>query len=102
MLLKTRAGVKIGLEPPDIQKLVAGSVSGLQPAAVAVVYTVAPEWTGAGVPTMISFGPIRMTPGSKTILAGAFAGMLGVVTILALVLLFTARRLAAVQRERRG
>lgn len=102
VLLKTRAGMKIGLEELHIQKLVAGSVAGLQPTAVAVVSTPAPEWTGAGVPTMISFGPIRMTPGSKTILAGAFAAVLGVVAILALILLFTARRLAAVQRERRG
>jgi type III secretion protein J len=102
VLLKTRANYALPMREIDIQKLVAGSVPGLQPTAVAVVSTPAPEWTGAGAPTMIAFGPLRTTPGSKALLEGAFAAMLGVVAILALILLFVARRLAAVQRERRA
>jgi type III secretion protein J len=102
VLLKVRAGFKIPLEVVDIQRLVAGSVPGLQAPAVTVLSIPAPEWAGNGSPTMVAFGPVRMTPGSKSILGGAFAGVLGVVTILALILLIMARRLAAVQRERRG
>lgn len=101
VLLKTRANVQLPIKELELQKLVAGSVPGLLPQAVAVVVTPAPEWTGAGAPTMIAMGPVRMTPGSRTVLVGAFAAILGVVAILALILLFTARRLAAVQRERR-
>jgi type III secretion protein J len=101
VLLKTRAGVKIGLEESHIQRLVAGSVPGLQPSGVAVVTTPAPEWTGAGSPTMVAIGPIRMTPSSARVLIGAFVGVLAVVAIFALLLLYMARRLAAMQRERR-
>jgi type III secretion protein J len=102
VLLKTRAGFSIPLSILDIQRLVAGSVPGLQAPAVAVVSIAAPDWTGAGAPMMVAIGPMRMTPGSRTILGSAFAAVLGVVAILALILLFTARRLAAVQRERRA
>ncbi len=102
VLLKTRAGVALGIQAADVQKLVAGSVPGLPPANVAVVDTPAPEWTGAGAPTMIAMGPLRMSPNSQKVLVGVFLGILGVVAALALFLLFTARRLAAVQRERRG
>jgi type III secretion protein J len=102
VLLKTRAEVKLGIQVADVQKLVAGSVPGLVPANVAVVDTPAPEWTGAGAPTVIAMGPLRMSPGSQKVLVGVFLGILGVVAVLALFLLFTARRLAAVQRERRG
>jgi type III secretion protein J len=102
VLLKTRAGFTIPVSITDIQKLVAGSVPGLTAPAVAVVYMATPDWTGAGAPMMVAIGPMRMTPGSRTILGSAFAAALGVVAILALILLFTARRLAAVQRERRA
>jgi type III secretion protein J len=104
VLIKTKAGFSISLRESDIQKIVAGSVPGLAPVSVAVVVTSAPEWSGAGAPTMIAVGPIRMTPGSKIVLMGAFAVLLGLVAVLAMVLLFTARRLAAVQRAaaRRG
>jgi type III secretion protein J len=104
VLIKTKAGYSISLRESDIQKIVSGSVPGLTAAGVAVVVTSAPEWSGASAPTMIAVGPIRMTPGSKIVLMGAFAVLLGLVAILAMVLLFTARRLAAVQRAaaRRG
>ena len=102
VLLKIRAGVAPPIKEIDVQRLVAGSVSGLQPSSVAVISIPAPEWTGASAPTLIAFGPVRLAPGSRAILGGFFAAVLGVIAILALVLLFTARRLAAVQRERRA
>jgi type III secretion protein J len=98
VLLKTRAGGATPIKEAEVQKLVAGSVPGLQPAAVAVVVTAAPEWSGAGAPTLIAVGPLRVAPGSRPLLLGVFGALLGVVALLALVLLVIARRLAASQR----
>ena len=106
VLIKTRASPVVNLKEADVQKLVAGAVQGLDPKSVNVVVTLAPEWTGGvGAPTLTTFGPIKVSPGSRLVLASAFAALLGLVAILAMVLLFTARRLAAVQRaaaSRRG
>ena len=102
VLLKARTGYNLGLKELEFQKLVAGSVPGLVPTAVAVVVTPAPEWSGNTSPNMVAMGPIRVAPGSRAVLVGAFAAVLGVVAALALLLLFTARRLATVQRERRA
>jgi type III secretion protein J len=98
VLLKTAASGPVVIKEADIQRLVAGAVPGLAPTAVAVVMTPAPQWSGAGESSMIALGPIRMTRGSRVVLVGAFAALLGLVALLAMVLLFTARRLAAVQR----
>jgi type III secretion protein J len=98
VLIKTRAGVTIPLKESDVQRLVAGAVSGLQTANVAVVVTAAPDWASTGQPSLIAVGPIRMTPGSRAVLFGALRIVLGVVAVLALVLLLMARRLAAAQR----
>ena len=67
----------------------------------AVIVTAAPEWAGAKEPTLVAIGPMRLTPGSRTVLAGALAVLLGIVAVLALGLLFTARRLASVERTLR-
>jgi type III secretion protein J len=101
VLIKTKAGPLLTLKDTEVQKIVAGAVPGLAPAAVAVVVTVAPEYAGGVAAPMTTFGPIRVAPGSRLVLASAFAALLGLVAILAMVLLFTARRLAAVQRARR-
>jgi type III secretion protein J len=104
VLIKTRAGVQIPLTEPQVQRLVAGAVSGLQAANVAVVVTEAPDWATAQT-SLIAVGPIRMTPGSRAVLFGALLIVLGVVAVLALVLLLMARRLASAQRalsSRRG
>ena len=101
VLIKTRGTATLSLKEADIQRLVSGGVQGLAPAAVAVVMTPAPEWSGAGESPMIALGPIRMTRGSRFVLVSAFAALLGLVALLAMVLLFTARRLAAVQRMAR-
>ena len=99
VLIKTRAGVTIPLKESDVQRLVAGAVSGLQPSSVSVVVTAAPDWTVAGQTSLISVGPLRMTQGSRAVLFGALLIVLGVVAVLALVLLLMARRLAAAQRD---
>jgi type III secretion protein J len=98
VLIKTRYGYQIPINGPDVQKLVAGAVAGLKPANVSVVVTESPNWASAAQPSLIAVGPIRMTPGSRAVLFGAFLIVLGVVAVLALVLLLMARRLAAAQR----
>lgn len=95
VLLKTRAGPL--LKEAEVQKLVAGSVPGLAPSAVAVVSTPAVEIPGAG--ELAPVGPLRVTPGTRSVLVTALFVVLGVLALLAALLLFTARRLAAAQRE---
>jgi type III secretion protein J len=80
----------------DVQRLVAGSVSGLEAAAVAVVVTAAPE--AVDEPSMTAVGPLRVTAGSRPILVGALAVGIGLLAVLAVLLLMTARRLAALER----
>jgi type III secretion protein J len=98
VLIKSRPGVTLPIKESEIQRLVAGAVSGLVPASVAVVVTAAPDWGTAGRPTLIKMGPLRMTEGSRALLYWALFIVLGVVAVLALVLLLMARRLATVQR----
>jgi type III secretion protein J len=97
VLLKTSAGKPV-LPESDVQKLVAGSVSGLLPASVAVVVTAAPEGAPSGS-TLTPLGPLRLSPGSRPLLLVTLGIALAVLGVLALLLLFTARRLAAIQRQ---
>ena len=60
--------------------------------------TSAPEWTGEDQPILVSYGPISISPSSRTVLSGLLLGLLGLLAVLAFVLLMTARRLASVQR----
>lgn len=96
VLLKTRAA-SAPVKEADVQKLVAGSVPGLAPAAVAVVVTPAAE-PSAGA-TLTAVGPLRVSPGTRPLLVGTLVAALAVLAVLAVLLLFTARRLAAAQRE---
>jgi type III secretion protein J len=96
VLLAARAG-SVPIAREDVQRLVAGSVAGLDAAAVAVVVTAAPV-TPEGEPLFAAVGPLRVTPGSRTLLVGALAGGIGVLGLLAALLLVTARRLAALER----
>jgi type III secretion protein J len=96
VLLATRAG-RTPLPSDDVQRLVAGSVAGLDPASVAVVTTVAPAPPDETA-TFAAIGPLRVTPGSRTLLVGALATAIGLLAVLAALLLLTARRLAAVER----
>jgi type III secretion protein J len=99
VLLKTRSGGAPPIKESDVQKLVAGSVPGLQPAAVAVVVTLAPEWSGGGAPSLIALGPLRVAPGTRPVLIAGAGILLGLVALLALILLITVRKLAAAQRS---
>jgi type III secretion protein J len=86
------------LPEADVQRLVAGSVPGLDPAAVAVVVTIAPAATQAQA-TFASVGPLRVAPGSRALLVAGLLVALGVLGLMAGLLLLTARRLAALERE---
>lgn len=99
VLLKARNG-RAPLPESEVQKLVAGSVPGLDPAAVAVVVTRAPELADGANPSLTSVGPLRVASGSRTAIMAALAAGLVVLAALAVLLLLTARKLAALQRER--
>jgi type III secretion protein J len=96
VLLKTRPPLPT-MKEADVQKLVAASVPGLSPAAVAVVATPAAEARAAAA--LAPVGPLRVSPGTRSLLVGTLVAALGLLGALAALLLFTARRLAALQRE---
>jgi len=98
VLLKAHSGLP-PIKETDVQKLVAGSVPGLAPEAVAVVVTAAPEGPAAGLPPLEVVGPLRMSPGSRPLLLAALGGGLALLVLLAALLFFTARRLASVNRR---
>jgi type III secretion protein J len=99
VLLTTRAG-RPPIASEDVQRLVAGSVAGLDPAAVAVVVTVAPLSSTDTSPAVAAVGPLRVTPSSRGLLLGAIATGLGLLGVMAGLLLVTTRRLAALERSR--
>lgn len=99
VLLKIRNEGVAPIKESDVQKLVAGGVPGLDPTRVAVVTTGAPLWTQAGGATLASIGPLRVSPGSRRILIGAVVAGLLLVGVLATLLIASARRLSAAQRE---
>ncbi len=96
VLLATGAG-RTPIAREDVQKLVAGSVAGLDLGAVAVVFTTAPA-APEGEPTMTAVGPLRVTPGSRGLLIAGLAAGLGLLGVLAGLLIMTARRLSALER----
>jgi type III secretion protein J len=98
VLLKAHPGVP-PIKEADVQKLVAGSVAGLAPAAVAVVVTATAENLATGPPPLEVVGPLRMAPGSRPLLLATLGGALALLVLLAALLFFTARRLAAAQRH---
>jgi type III secretion protein J len=99
VLLKLRSGPPAPVAETDVQKLVAGSVPGLLPAAVSVVVTT-PAAPGGTPPALVALGPLRLTPDSRSTLVVVGAVALGVLVGLALLVLLLARRLAAAQRGR--
>jgi type III secretion protein J len=96
VLLAARPG-RTPIAREDVQRLVAGSVAGLDAAAVAVVVTATPA-TSEGEPVLAAVGPLRVTPGSRSLLVSALAAALGLLAVLAVLLLVAARRLAALER----
>jgi type III secretion protein J len=97
VLIKARSG-PAPISDLEVQKLVAGSVAGLDPAAVGVVVTPAADPGEAAAAALAPVGPIRITPGTRPLLLGALAGVLLLLALLAALLLVTARRLAALER----
>jgi type III secretory pathway lipoprotein EscJ len=94
-LLKTRAAHPAPIGERDVQKLVAGSVPGLDPSAVAVVVTPATDIPAAPSANLVAFGPLRMTPDSRGTFAIGLAVVCALVALLAGLVLVLARRLAA-------
>jgi type III secretion protein J len=97
VLIKARRG-SVPIGDLDVQKLVAGSVAGLEPASVGVVMTPAADPGEVAAAALSPVGPIRITPGTRPLLLGAVAGVLVLLALLAGLLLVTARRLAALER----
>jgi type III secretion protein J len=97
VLLKTHPGRPLPISESDVRKLVAGSVPGLDPAAVAVVFT--PATAPKAAVGLVALGPLRMTAQSRTaVLAVGVAACL-LLALLALLVLVMARRLGAAQRK---
>jgi len=99
VLLKTRAGRPAPIGEPDVRKLVAGSVPGLEPSAVAVVVTPAAEISAAPGVAMVAFGPLRMTADSKSTFVVGLGAACALIALLAGLVFVLSRRLAAAQRK---
>ena len=97
VLLKARPGTA-PFSDGDVRKLVAGSVAGLDPAAVSVVMTASADPTGAAAASLTALGPLRITPGTRPLLLAALVAGLALLALLATLLLLTARRIAALER----
>jgi type III secretion protein J len=98
VLLKLRPGRPSPIAEADVQKLVAGSVPGLAPGAVTVVVTTAAA-PAAPQATLVSLGPLRLTPQSRTQLLALSAVALAIIAVLGALVLLLARRLAAAQKR---
>jgi type III secretion protein J len=99
VLLKARPGAA-PIADRDVQKLVAGSVAGLEPAAVGVVVTAAAEPQEVGRAPLAPLGPLRISAGTRPVLIAVLVGALALLAVLAALLLVLARRLAALERAR--
>src|SRR6266545_1828008 len=89
---KPRTPGRAALTEADVQKLVSGSVAGLEPATIAVVMTVAAEPAEVGSTALAAVGPLRITPGTRPLLLAALIGAGLVLAALAGLLLMTSRR----------
>ena len=86
------AGGRPPLAELDVQRLVAGSVPGLDPRAVAVVTTPAPIAEAGARGPLASVGPFRVTPSSRAPLIALFSAALATIGVLAGLLLLSVRR----------
>jgi type III secretion protein J len=93
LLIKTRSSHSLPIPESEVRKLVAASVTGLDPAAVVVVFSAAAV-TPAPATELVALGPLRMTAGSRTIVIAMAATAGALMASLAVLLLLTARRLA--------
>jgi type III secretory pathway lipoprotein EscJ len=98
VLLKVRAG-RAPLTESDVQKLVSGSVAGLDAASVAVVMSGTGDAADTAPAALAAVGPLRVTPGTRPLLLIALAVAGLVLAALAGLLLVTSRRLSALERQ---
>jgi type III secretion protein J len=100
VLLKLRAGQAVLVGEAEVRKLVAGSVPGLDPAAVAVVLTMTTAVAPASrEPSLVALGPWRMTAATRASVVAVGTALLAALVVLAALVLLLARRLAAIQRR---
>jgi type III secretion protein J len=99
VLVKTQAGRPPPVGEAEVQKLVAGSVPGLVPASVSVVFTQTAALASVRGASMVPLGPLRVSPGSRTSIILFAAAMLALIAVLSALVLLLARRLAATQRR---
>ena len=99
VLLKTMAGRPQPIAEADVQKLVAGSVPGLAPAAVSVVFTSAAAAPTGRVARLVALGPLLLPTESRGLLVAVAVVVLAALAILAGLVLVLARRLSAAQRK---
>lgn len=92
VLLKILGGKGQPIAEAEVQKLVAGSVPGLDASAVAVVFTAALP-APAVSSDLVSLGPLRLTAGSRTVVVAAATAACALLAILATLLLLVTRRL---------
>jgi type III secretion protein J len=98
VLLRARPG-RAPLSEAEVQKLVAGSVPGLVPSAVAVVSVAVGDPNDTAAAPLVALGPLRMTPGTRPLLLVGLLAALAVLGALAALLLYIARRLSAAERR---
>jgi type III secretion protein J len=98
VLLKTRTA-HTPISELDVQKLVAGSVPGLDRAAVGVVVTSVHDAAASSCPSLTKIGPWRIAAESRATLLAAALAAGALVGVLAFLLLVAARRLAAAERR---
>jgi type III secretion protein J len=99
VLLKARGGRPAPIAERDVQKLVAGSVPGLDLSAVAVVVTLAPELPATSAASLVALGPLRTTEDSRGALVAILVAAFALVALLSGFVLVLSRRLAAAQRK---
>jgi type III secretion protein J len=99
VLLKIRASRPAPIGEKDVQKLVAGSVPGLDPSAVAVVLTSALELPAAPATNLLAIGPLRMTSDTRIYFALVLTFACTLVALLAGLVFVLSRRLAVAQRK---
>jgi type III secretion protein J len=99
VLLKLHAGKPRPVSEAEVRKLVAGSVPGLEPAAVSVVFTQAAALPASHVASLVPLGPLRVSAASRVPLVIVGVIVLALIVLLAGLILILARKLAARQRH---
>ena len=92
VLMKVHAGTA-PIAIADVKTLVASSVAGLESSRVSVVLSATPDKAATST-AVVPLGPLWVAPSSRPILLAAFALGVGLLALLSVLLLITARKLA--------